>query len=114
MLKKTKYENKIYNIENKRMFQNQNINNKMGSINIGLDAGSTTLKVVVTDSEHRVIYKKYGRHYADIVGMLHNVLLDLMAQIGDIPARLCVPVRQEWVLRSVAGRICARSGGLVR
>ena len=35
MLKKTKYENKIYNIENKRMFQNQNINNKMG-INISL------------------------------------------------------------------------------
>lgn len=90
MLKKTKYENKIYNIENKRMFQNQNINNKMESINIGLDAGSTTLKVVVTDSNHRVIYKKYGRHYADIVGTLHNVLLDLMAQIGDIPARLCV------------------------
>lgn len=27
-------------------------------LNIGLDAGSTTLKVVVTDSNHHVIYKK--------------------------------------------------------
>ncbi len=37
-------------------------------INIGLDAGSTTIKVVAADSNHEIIYKDYRRHFADITG----------------------------------------------
>ena len=57
-------------------------------LNIGLDAGSTTLKVVVTDSNHHVIYKKYHRHYANIAGTLHEILQELIGIIGDPPAKL--------------------------
>ena len=59
-------------------------------LNIGLDAGSTTLKVVVTDSNHHVIYKKYRRHYANIAGTLHEILQELIGIIGDQPAKLCI------------------------
>lgn len=59
-------------------------------LNIGIDAGSTTLKVVVTDKDHHIVYKKYSRHYADIAGMLHKMLQELIEKIGDHPAKLCV------------------------
>ena len=48
---------------------NYSTNNPDNSlINIGLDAGSTTIKVVVSDSQNKIIYKDYRRHYADISG----------------------------------------------
>ncbi len=59
-------------------------------LNIGLDAGSTTLKVVVTDSSHQIVYKEYRRHYADIAGTLHAILRELIEKIGDKPAKLCI------------------------
>ena len=59
-------------------------------LNIGLDAGSTTLKVVVTDENHFIIYKSYRRHYANIVRTLHEILAELIEKIDDQPARLCI------------------------
>ena len=59
-------------------------------LNIGLDAGSTTLKVVVTDDNHNILYKNYRRHYANITGTLHEILTDLIRKQGDKPAKLCI------------------------
>ena len=35
-------------------------------MNIGIDIGSTTLKVIVLDDNGDVVYKSYNRHKADI------------------------------------------------
>ena len=35
-------------------------------LNIGLDIGSTTVKMVVVDSKKNVIFKRYTRHLSDI------------------------------------------------
>lgn len=61
-----------------------------GFLKIGLDAGSTTIKVVVTDTENRVIYKDYRRHYADIAGNLQKIMSDLLEKFGDVPAKLSI------------------------
>ena len=42
---------------------------------IGLDVGSTTVKIAVLDDENKFIYKKYQRHYSDIKKTLAEVLL---------------------------------------
>ncbi|MBN2287308.1 MAG: 2-hydroxyacyl-CoA dehydratase [Tissierellales bacterium] len=34
--------------------------------NVGLDIGSTTVKIVVVDSQYNIIYKEYKRHYSDV------------------------------------------------
>lgn len=34
--------------------------------NVGLDVGSTTVKMVVMDDDHVLIHKRYSRHYSDI------------------------------------------------
>lgn len=39
----------------------------MGKIlNVGLDVGSTTVKMAVLDEEGNILYKKYSRHFSDI------------------------------------------------
>ena len=43
---------------------------------IGLDVGSTTVKIVVLDDNGKTIHKKYQRHYSDIKKTLAEVLLE--------------------------------------
>ena len=60
------------------------------TLNIGLDAGSTTIKVVVTDHNNRLIYKDYRRHYSDITGNLKLLLNDIIEKFGDCYAGVCI------------------------
>lgn len=39
---------------------------------MGLDIGSTTIKIVITEDEN-VIYSEYRRHHSDIAGELLHV-----------------------------------------
>ena len=43
---------------------------------IGLDVGSTTVKIVVLDESGKTVHKKYQRHYSDIKKTLAEVLLE--------------------------------------
>ena len=40
------------------------------SYTIGIDIGSTTVKVAVLDDEHHILFSDYQRHFADIKGTL--------------------------------------------
>ena len=53
---------------------------------IGLDAGSTTLKLVVTDSKGSVIFTDYNRHHANIPQALIESLQRVEKELGDITA----------------------------
>ena len=46
---------------------------------IGIDIGSTTVKIVAIDQKERIVYKDYQRHYSDTkktVSELINAFLD--------------------------------------
>ena len=43
---------------------------------VGIDIGSTTIKVVILNSYKELIYSKYERHYADIKQKLQHILYD--------------------------------------
>lgn len=58
--------------------------------NIGLDAGSTTLKVVVTDGYGELVYTDYARHHADIQGTLLLSLNKLKKSFPDVDVRIQV------------------------
>ncbi|MCQ2191305.1 MAG: acyl-CoA dehydratase activase-related protein [Paludibacteraceae bacterium] len=62
----------------------------MKTYNIGLDAGSTTLKIVVTDANGDVVYSDYQRHHADIAHTLSVSLQKLKEQMGDVCVRFQV------------------------
>ncbi len=54
---------------------------KLDSIlHIGLDIGSTTIKIVVTDNEDNILYSKYQRHLSD----MRNTLVDLIDEASNM------------------------------
>ncbi|MCL2071961.1 MAG: 2-hydroxyacyl-CoA dehydratase [Oscillospiraceae bacterium] len=50
---------------------------------IGLDVGSTTVKIAVLDGKNRLIYHKYQRHYSDIKKTLAEVVEDCISALGE-------------------------------
>ena len=43
-------------------------------LHVGLDVGSTTVKIVVLDSDLNIVYQNYERHYSDTKNTVCNVL----------------------------------------
>ena len=56
---------------------------------IGIDVGSTTVKVVILNEDKQLLFKKYQRHFADVT----NCVLDVLKQaqkVYDGPAQLTI------------------------
>ncbi|WP_066502219.1 2-hydroxyacyl-CoA dehydratase [Abyssisolibacter fermentans] len=78
-------------------------------LNIGLDIGSTTVKMVVVDNKLNVLYKKYLRHFSDIKNTVVNMFEDSKTLLSknlitimitgsgglDISKKLEIPFIQE-------------------
>ena len=52
-------------------------------LHIGLDVGSTTVKIAVVNDKNEFIYKNYQRHYSDIKKTLAEVLLGGLEKVDD-------------------------------
>ncbi len=52
--------------------------------NAGIDIGSTTIKVVVTNEQKKVVFSEYVRHNTDVVLNLRLALFKLLEKLGDI------------------------------
>ena len=50
---------------------------------LGIDIGSTTIKVVVTDDNYKILYSDYQRHFSDIQNTLQKMMLEAKSQLGD-------------------------------
>ena len=50
----------------------------MKSLKIGLDVGSTTVKVVLTDNKDKILYKDYRRHYSDTKKTIKEILDEII------------------------------------
>ena len=55
----------------------------MKNLNMGLDVGSTTVKVVVMDSNKKVLYSEYRRHFSDIRSTIIDLITETYDSIGD-------------------------------
>lgn len=52
-------------------------------LRVGIDVGSTTIKVVVLNKERELVYKKYARHFSEINSVLKENLTALSKVIED-------------------------------
>ena len=59
-------------------------------INIGLDAGSTTVKVVAINEKGNIVFREYRRHFADISGTVVAVFDKLKEKIGNSSVHLSI------------------------
>ena len=51
--------------------------------NMGIDVGSTTVKIVILD-EGKVVFKEYKRHFSDVKKAVREILQDVYKELGDI------------------------------
>ena len=52
-------------------------------LNVGIDVGSTTIKLVVLDHEKNILYKNYARHFSEIGNALQENLTQLKSLVGE-------------------------------
>lgn len=57
---------------------------------IGLDVGSTTIKMAILNHSNELIYSKYARHYADIKYKLQRMLANAYKKFGNIRASVSI------------------------
>ena len=56
----------------------------------GIDVGSTTAKLVVTDGAGAPLFSRYRRHNADVTGTLGSMLEEARGELGDIEVSVAV------------------------
>ena len=56
---------------------------------LGIDVGSTTVKIVLIDENEKVIYQRYERHMSSVFDKVRELLEDLIDTVGDIDVK-CV------------------------
>ena len=57
---------------------------------VGIDVGSTTIKLVVMDGEEKIIHTNYARHFSEIGGSLKKVLETLKNIAGDAKFKIAL------------------------
>ncbi len=57
---------------------------------VGIDVGSTTAKIVVTNPGGEIVFKKYLRHGARISEILQKFLSELRDSLGDVRVSVCL------------------------
>ncbi|NSA02310.1 putative CoA-substrate-specific enzyme activase [Clostridium beijerinckii] len=55
---------------------------------IGLDIGSTTVKLVVLNNENILIYSKYKRHFSDIRSTIIDLIKECYDELGNVNCKI--------------------------
>lgn len=51
---------------------------------LGIDVGSTTVKLYLTDENDKCLFSKYTRHFSDVRKTIYELLIEVKNQMGDI------------------------------
>lgn len=51
---------------------------------LGIDIGSTTVKIAILDDEHNILFSDYKRHYANIRETLFGLIGDASQKLGNL------------------------------
>lgn len=62
----------------------------MTNYRIGLDIGSTTVKLAVLNNENNLIYSKYQRHFSDIRSTIIDLIKECYEALGDINCKISI------------------------
>ncbi len=57
---------------------------------LGIDVGSTTVKLVLLDQHNEVIYQRYERHMSSVFDKVKELLQNLMDEQGDMPVQVVI------------------------
>lgn len=57
---------------------------------LGIDIGSTTVKIAILDEEDNICFSDYKRHFANIQETLADLLVEAREELGSIPLRAVI------------------------
>ena len=57
---------------------------------LGIDVGSTTVKLVLLDDEGNIRYSRYERHMSNVFKTVIDLLDDMYKAVGDIELRTVI------------------------
>ena len=60
-----------------------NPNNAVGSLHLGIDVGSTTVKLAVLNDKNRIVYAKYQRHHTDVRACARDLFVGAARVLPD-------------------------------
>ncbi len=59
-------------------------------LNLGIDVGSTTIKLVYLDERKEIIYSRYERHFSDVRTTLERLLKESFIKLGDVKVKIAI------------------------
>ena len=60
------------------------------NMHIGIDVGSTTVKLAILDNDNNVLWSVYRRHHADVRATIVEVLEEAAAEYGTLPLTIAI------------------------
>lgn len=60
------------------------------AVNIGIDVGSTTVKLVVLDKNNKILYSGYERHHSNINATLKTMVSQAYERLGNIEIKAAI------------------------
>lgn len=82
-------------------------------IHIGLDVGSTTVKVVVMDKKLNTIYTAYQRHFSDTRNTIYDCLNKIIEKFPDVKMKIALTGSRSIIcIRIFRNAICSRGNSL--
>lgn len=60
------------------------MNQQLKEAALGIDIGSTTVKIAILDEDHNILFSDYRRHYANIRETLSALLSQAYAELGNL------------------------------
>ena len=54
---------------------------------LGIDVGSTTVKLVLIDEKENIIYQRYERHMSSVFSKVSELLADMYAEMGNVDVK---------------------------
>lgn len=70
---------------------------------LGIDIGSTTVKVAVIDEDHKILFSEYKRHFANIKETLKELIDDAAKELENIDVAPCITGSGGLALAKVVG-----------
>ena len=66
------------------------MSNENKPIRLGIDVGSTTVKIVAIDDNRNILFKSYRRHFTRLVETIVETLADVKKELGDVRFNICL------------------------
>ena len=70
---------------------------------LGIDIGSTTVKLVLTNDENRIVYSRYERHMSDVFDKVTELVRDMYQEFGNISVKPVITGSGGLALANVVG-----------